>query len=453
MDPNISNQPGGPYQSTPVGGPSGETSTGSSLGTGYNTHDTLSKSDMATLATMVFFANYPILPPPGSINGNDSEGISGISSAKDFRMYVTLKMDEIKTQILDSWAKNLAEIQQQIRDELKSPRYLAWQEQNSPAFVANVEMQASVKALTNFQSYLNSLAPNDRIEEMDSNKQYMLRIGLINGLENYQQSVNTGSASAAEALPFVAAVMVIGSTFIGPLAAKPETAVAMSPEVQFMQSSINFFVPLIPGDVRAELGLLGALFALGALNLAAASNLVAKAGGEKAGDHELAINYAQNVINLMANGVLSSFAVGAMIDKMEGSNKMSDARKLELTSMIKIAIMANAVGALYKADTKWITGQEFLDLIDGKLHLTEKDANGNVTKYLLSKDIVEQLEQLLPLINKELTKITSGTERTKMRQALYEYMESNPDYKKMFSVNKSISGVFETTPYQPVSDK
>lgn len=455
---NISNyqQPGGNYQTTPAGGPQGTTEHGG-LHTGYSNKDTLSKSELETLAAMMFLANIPMLPFPANLveKGSDVAAIGGVTGTKnEFMMEIALKMDAIKVQILNGWQKNLEEIAKMTEQELKSPRYLAWQQQQSIAYVANVETQSAIKgSLASFQSFLNSLAPTDRIQEMDSNQQYMLRVGLANGLENYQQSVNSGSAAAAEALPFVAASMIIGGAFIGQFAAKPAIDAAANPHIQFMQDSINLFVPLIPSDMRAELGLLGALFASGALATAGASNLAELAKGGKApNDHELAIKYSENIVQLLNNGVISSFVLGSMKNKMDGTNPLSEERKQELLSMVKISLLTTVVGALYKANTKWITGQEFLDLIKGNMKLKEVDANGYVTKYLLSKESVEQLEKVLPMINAELNRLPPS-ERAKMEERLAQYMDTNPNFERFFDVNKSISSSFQSTPFQLINEK
>lgn len=453
-DSNISNYQQGVSGSVGgVSGVSGEDQ-GTTLQTGYSGKDTISKSQLEALAAMMFLANSPNLPSP---SGSNSEaGLAGISatSSKDFMMATTLQIDAIKQNILDSWQKNLEEISQQIKDEINSPQNQAKLYQQSPEYLATVESQSALKGASSFQSYLNSLAPSDRIDQMNANQEYMLRVGLANGLENYNKSSGSDSA-AAQAIPFVAAAMIIGPTFIGQFAAKTPAieAANANTQIQFMQTHFDQFSSLIPPDMRAELGLIGALFATVALNTAGASNLVERAkGGNKATDQELALKSAQNVINLMQNGVLSSFVIGSMVNKMEGSNKLSEERKQELASQVKISLMALAVGALYKSDAKWITGQEFLSLINGDMKLKEIDENGKVTKYLLSKEVVDQLEKLIPLISAELKSLTPA-ERSKAEKSLAKYMDSNPNFAGFFDVNKSVASLYQSTPAQQISEK
>lgn len=443
----------GPQQSGPDGAAPPSTQTG------YSKKDTIS-SIAAAEAAMMFFANFPSLSPPGDVN-QDASGIMGISgisslSPEEFKMAIALRMDEIITQVLNSWNKNLKEIEEQIKQELNSPRYLAWQQEHSAQYVASVETQSAIKGFSSYQSFLNTLAPADRIEEMNSNQEFMLRIGLIQGLENYKNSVDSGSANAAEALPFVAATMIIAPSLISHFAATTAPiGESVNLQVQFMKDTFQQFAPLFPPDVAGASSLIAALFGTSLVYSAAASSIGSSAKGEKSSPEEMAIKFSKEVVQFLQNEVLSNFLIGSMVNKMEGTNKMSDARKQELVVTIKVILLATAIGAIYKANTQWITGQEFLDLIDGKMHLTKTDPKTGEIEYLLSKDSVLELQKLIPLIQGELMNLKNASpgEYQKLRAALAQYMDSRPSYDRLFDINDSVSSVFQTAPYQPINEK
>lgn len=397
---------------------------------GSTTKDTIAKSEVeAAMLYLMYQAGVPLLPPP-AINASLHLGSHGIDYDTIASM-VNSAQDEICISMLNQWNKSLQEESERRREELNSPRYLAWQEMNSASYIANVETQASLKGkATDFHSFLNSLTPVDRLEEIQSNQNYTLRVGLANGLENYQQSVNSGDAGD---VPFVAACFVIGASFIGdftPILNTVSTGqLVINPQITFVKDTISQFQMMIPSDCRAELGLIGALFMTGAINYAETANVVSAAKGAKHDDKTLAKNYAEKIIELARSNVLDGFIGGMLVDKMEGSEKMSSERKSQLISIFKIIVLATAIGALYTADTKWITGKEFADLLKGDLKV----------------DPDSQLSILAQLINLELSKLPDD-ESLQMKAALFAYMDTHPSYKNFFDVKYAFEGVAQTLP-------
>lgn len=404
-----------------------------------STEDTIATSEVAGLLYLIYLANVPTLTPPAD-------------DYKTFSMAIELKLDKIKSDILDSWNKSLQEEAERIREELQSPRYRTWLEQHSPAYQANIEHQTVVKLGADFQSFLNSLAPIDRNEEMRLKQEYMLRIGLINGIENYKQSVNSGSISAAESLPFVAAIFVIGSTFISQLSsphpvlpAEISTPVigtsvpvaTLNPQLQFMQEVMGSYMTMIPCDCRAELGLIGSLFSIGALY----TSSLAAVGAGKPGDPKfLSEKYAEKIFQLIQSGLMNGFIQAAIIDKMEGSSKMSEARKAQMTAIVNVILIATAIGALVAAETKWMTGIDFNQLREGKF----KPLNEH------EKVVKEWLDKLLPLLERELNQL--GSHKGQMEDALFEYFDKRRSYESFFDIEDAVKSISQASAFQPVGE-
>lgn len=413
-DLNNSSTQFGVGQTTGVTGPIPTPKTGTN-----EVQDTISASE--AVASTVYIAGIPVLIPP-SEDFNVANILNGIGATQDSGLAV-LKfqnaIDQICLDMLDNWSRNLKEEAEKIKRKLESPDYIAQQQQHSSQFIAHQQEQTAIRMGADVQSYVNSLAPPDPSQVSQLIQQYSVRVDISQGVDSYLQDTKAGKTGALGVLPIVTAATLIGSVSV--LANFPN--VTASVEGGFMTGTFDNFVNMIPNDMRAELGLLGSMFAMGTLNYAEASNVADAASGKKTHSKQsLAENYASKVIQLAESNVLNGFIQSLFAKKTENGVPLSQEKMNELTAKLTIMLLSTCLGALYTAGTGWIDGEDFKGLLKSK----------GDDKSLESK--------IISLLNNELEKL-SPFEREKMVGALAKYMSKHPSFKSFFDIEKSVEGM------------
>lgn len=307
---------------------------------------------------------------------------------------LVLQGEEIKTSILKKWGENLKEIEEQVRELLKSPLYIQLQEirrKGDPQAknVSGIQGAASANAAAKGESfdYLSSL---DRLQV----------------LEKVPPSAEITSAPPAKegnpilVLPLAAALLAgvglsIGTATVS--ASNPLGGVfelVQKVQTLFPQVSVQDLIPIINLMVVAPIY-------YNSWN-EAVSNLKS---GERHNYVQTAQQFAKDVIKIVMD---PHFVKNTLISRMRGTENLSPEQQQRLTAMLKIVLIGVALSLLYSVEVGKVQGgkfggiepEELRDLILGKgTKPADPNKKMNLQEELtlsLIKRIHEQMELLSP---------------------------------------------------------
>lgn len=377
---------------------------------------TLSESQQV-VALMAVIAAFPTLPPPSVVLNNTNEleiskvsrgagspNISQVSAAAFVELFIEAK-NKIIMNMLDAWLKNIREIADRIQEEINSPKYQAWLEQQSPQYRAKIEFlspKGQQEAIIKSPEYLAYVASLQQTNEILSR--------LANGLDDYTQRVNLGTKTAVQALPFFASMFVSGVSAPLPgaviTAGTSQAKEVVSPGV-FEQVWKDASL-IIPGNAGVQLGWIAALIGAGLMNQTMVDTIPNFKPGTKPQQVDItdARVFAKNVIEILNNPEINLFVQAMVINKPEESLMMADPKKA--TAMVKAVLLAMALALVYRVEYGGISKVELEDMRNGKLTSTDELKNGLAG---LLRDYLSQL---------------SSVEQKLLKNALFDYLASKP---------------------------
>lgn len=231
-------------------------------------------------------------------------------------------------------------------------------------------------------------------------------------LEKMLQKVEVEGNLEKDTRVFELMAMLLVGTSLTSLALEPipisSPDFSMLPTIQQIQHVTMNIIPV--DEFRAELGLIGALFAASTLYrttwMTIAENQ-GKVGPKK--NATFAKNYAMDIQKLVEGKKLDHFVLNTCINAERSGKVLTDARIEQLTAMVKLVHLVSAIAVIYWIETKNLTAQEIADMISGKMQLPEKDIR----------------LPLLQLIQKQLALIPPE-EKQKVLRGLLEYIDSKP---------------------------
>ncbi len=338
---------------------------------GFTSQDTISNASIDAAAMMQFMttAQYPILMIP-----------STDVSADRIVLEASAKYHEIASAVLDAWSDSIKKL---ADDRIK--------QEKDPDYIAKLK------------------------DETDE------RLGLLDHLKNhisaYQKDIQFDNNNNVDTLSFVTSSLIITAAGIGVGVGVVDVAstsqVAVTPQIDSLGALATQTVGMFPGDMRAELGLIGTLMMTGAFYAANADQIADKQAGKPVDQMTLASRYANKILNLVGSDQLESMIKDVLGDRYDASS----------SAMVKVVMLTSSLAALYKADAQWITGQELTDLIKGNMAPANK---------------LEQ--QVVQSILAELSKMSDDQQNTVLT-ALGRYMDSNPKFESFFDIGNMLDQV------------
>jgi hypothetical protein len=383
--------------------------------------DTLTVAEQEQLMALYIMAGYPMLPPPSvDYQSNPSlQKLGGAALAGGIAMSFELQLQKIGQQVLDSWSASLQKQADELREYLNSDAYRIWQEKNAPTDQKRVE-ETTPSAASKLDSQQAEASP---IPRYDSSL-------LSENLARYSTLIKNKDPDAVGALPFAMTSLIIPATISsGILDTVSTRQVAVNPSVD--TTVYNNLVNGLPlgaqSDMRAELGLLGALFCMGALNYAEARNTTDALKGEKQhSQKQLAENYADKILTTVNNPNFDKFLAGMLTGKVDqAGNTVTQAQVNERIAIFKLVLLSTALMALYASEAKHITKEDF----DGMLNGTTQPRSQKET------DLINAFKGV-----RDSGKINSST-YTLLLQGLQDYADSNPDFKSFFKVDDAFQSI------------
>lgn len=330
---------------------------------------------------------------------------------------------DIMTNMLTAWVDSIRKIADQIEEELKSPKYQAFREIQSPAYIAKTErtttegINKTVAETPEYQSYVASLQ-----------QRYMVFNDIANGAENVIQGVSNDPSDASKAaLALITSSIVLGADFIGSNITVPDLGTARM-DITSFEKMTEQAVASVPNaaDFSAQLGLIGALFLVPTIYQAEAITRGAEEKGPPVRNWAFATVYDNLLRDRVKGHAIDDWIRGMVIGHLPKANISPD----KLIAMGKAILLSSALALYYRVEAGKMTGQEFLDMLDGKVKFEKAD---------------DPRHGLIALINGYLDQL-SPADRTSIRGALGKYMDSNPNIEHMLKSGRLFSGVFSQIP-------
>lgn len=380
------------------------------------TLDSLSPSEQQAILAY-FFSSNPTLQMPSYDPNNP--GVSPSISGIDFGMYTQAKLSQIGSAMLDKWSESLAQQAELQRQYLNSPAYQVWLDNNTATGVAR---QEAAKGGPEATQPGTSRIDNSALAEV---------------MSNYSTLVKNQDPAAVGALPFALATFVIPSMIGGGLtsgvvdvASTRQVAVNPSVDTSFF-NNVAQNAPVPQDDMRAELGLLGALFAGNTLRSAEAQNTLEALGGQKPHNaKQLAENYAAKIDDLINNPQFDQF-LGAIFSQRTNANNTGQVapqgKMEERIAVFKMVLLSTALMALYASEAKHMSRGDFLGMINGTTQ----------PKSDLEAKLVKSFQDIRD------SGLISAEAFNQMMDGLAAYADSNPDFKSFFNVDSAFKSISE----------
>jgi len=406
------------------------------------TVSTISKSEQEA-QSVIYNSALPTLIPPTVDLGNFSDfygsnsstlSISGTDAGLQFAMATEKKNHDIIMKILDGWLDNIQQMKKDYEDKINSPQYQQWLKTQSADYTATLNLTNAVQATPEYQSWVLSQMNLNPLQVPAFSHNEALNAGIINSLDNYVKNINPADSTNVITAGFVVASAILAAGVVGnPIVDPVQSNLPVDP----LQSQWAAVSQMVPSNMAAELGLIGSLFMVGVIYQATASNIAENAGtGDKPHKLDFAKEFAEKMLTLTGSPQFNLFVQGALVNKMNGSEALTDARRAELSSMVKIVLLATALAAYFKIEAGKNSEQEFLSMIRGD------PALGDIV--FPEGDVRAKLVQA---IRNQLNNLTDPAERTRILEALGEYIGTDPKIDSLIDPQAVFTGLLDTTPY------
>jgi hypothetical protein len=205
-----------------------------------------------------------------------------------------------------------------------------------------------------------------------------------------------------------------------------------------VSETIQQVVPMVPSDMRVELGLIGSLFASLLVYQAAAQTINQMGEGKVKKDAAFAKNFAERIIRLINDPEFQNLIRSVIILRTPEGEPISEERIEQIRAMLNFTLLYIAFAVKYKIETGHLTGKELADMIrdmlEGKI---PNDMKENDPRFALIKAMKGQID-LIP--HKEFKK---------MLQALQNYYDKNPNIDEMIRPSDVLQKVFASPKHFP----
>lgn len=344
---------------------------------------------------------------------------------------------DIILSMLDQWLDNIEESSQARKEELNSPAYRAFIETQSPAYIAKMQrdtpenMMLAIRSAPEFQQYISTLPPGDRAQEIAATRTESLRSGFTEAANGYLDRARSGDVNKV-LIPFMAASFIIGATMVAGAAPAAEVTGVESISTKSVDAVWAQFASVVPPNLQEASVLVVNLFATGLIFQAAAGGLgkATEAGGNQPQEFDKAFaqKFAQGVLQQVAGNEIRYSMIALMAQRFDGSQPVSHERIQQLVVFAKLVLLSMAIAALYKVETKRITGREFADMVLGKMVPRSKE----------EKELVKAFQDILNSLPNE--------EKMRILEVIIAYIDSDPDLEDLFDPTRVFKEVLMPIP-------
>lgn len=331
--------------------------------------DKLSKADQDLVIQYLLSAQSPVLAPPQTVFVS-SGSVDGISQVA---LQVEEKQHQIIIGMLDGWLKSIQELAERSKKE---------------------DEKKAIEGL--------AIAYHTYRHEMD-----------LQGNSNF---------------PLFAVGMIIVGTGVHQLL----TPVSESGKIDFnpvVDMYSKAFTPVI-GDLRPELGLIGAIYAAG-IKYFTMAEIASKSIGKnvRLKEGEFAKGYAENIVNLIGDPEFNAYLLAIVTRGIPPGVNLIQEQLQERMAMIRIVLLATALAMLYKSEAGKMTSLEFAAMLKGDIRFKAGDIRAT----------------LIAFIKANLNDLPPST-REVLLGGLLEYFDSDPAIDTLSDPAKVFAGIYGTLP-------
>lgn len=172
--------------------------------------------------------------------------------------------------------------------------------------------------------------------------------------EDYLKHIKKADNPSHFSNPFTTSSMfIVGTASLGTVSMQLHTENQSTVAYNAISDSMQQVIPQIggPGDMRAELGLIGALFATSAMLQA---SLLTVGGAEKSQgrsvDLQYAMAYSGRLIACCEDPAFNAYLMSLVVHHMEGSEAATPEQMKSWISMVKIGMLLSALALFYQSE-------------------------------------------------------------------------------------------------------
>lgn len=230
--------------------------------------------------------------------------------------------------------------------------------------------------------------------------------------------------------------LIIAASFMG--AAGASSAVG---GLQFhsITDAIQQMQAFIPSDMRAELGLIGAYYAMmAAFQLAiinpALSKLEGSSQAQKTAEADKARRYAMMILGMVGDPRFHAFLVVRVVGRMQHADQLTPEQKTQLAVIVKVVLLMTALALVYKKETGKITSTEIAAYL----------VPGNIMK-----TAPEDVKAQLVLMIKANLALLPAEQQMKVLDGVLAYFDTDPKVDDLLdpaTVFEKILGSSTSTP-------
>lgn len=367
--------------------------------------DDIAKSE-AVAEAMFSMPSTPILATPPA---------SGAAIVASISASYSDSYQQTTTALLTAWVNNIREENDRIARDITSSNYQAKVGATSPEHYAKLQQSSPAE--------IEKMAASSPEYQAQLQQAIISVNSLANSVDDYIKKVGQKDSGAISILPLMGAIAISAVSTIANLIS-PVQSTSMD---SISQKVIN----AVGGEAASELGLLGSLFTVGLIQQTTALGVTK--GDEATNPKDFSKNFGANLVTLISSGQIDHFVSTMLIPKMKGAGAITEQRKAELASIVKIILLSGSLAFMYKADTKWITGGEFKSLLDGSMEITGSQA------------MIWLKTTHINLINAYMNTL-SPSEKVRLTNALENFMDQNPSTESLLKPAQLFAGLLETTP-------
>jgi len=301
--------------------------------------------------------------------------------------------------------------------------------------IADVEETKHQIIITMLDTWLKSV--HEQAQESKKADQRRAIEGISIAYHTYMHQIDT---SYDPNFPIISVGLILGTLGIHQaILPSPQTETAINPVAQMSQTAI----PPVLGDMRAELGLIGAMTMYGYI-LQYGTNaeyIKTAATGKELDPQSMAQRYGDNVMSVVNDPEFNNFITAIFTQNTAKGETLSQESKNQALATVKIILLASALQAYYLAETGSFSGKEFNGMLDfkaaGSIVLNDNDPR---------LKFIYEIQKYMDPEN------MSDLQRSNLRTALTKYFDDFTQAQKERAMNtltnpsKVLAGVYAAMP-------
>ncbi|MCB1112892.1 MAG: hypothetical protein KDK72_09595 [Chlamydiia bacterium] len=375
---------------------------------------------------------YSVLSSPLSLTDAEESAVNA------FSIEMSLEYQNVVSEMLDAWNKNIQDINEQQQEELRSTAEIARQYRISALGRAHVEnneninTENQVRNATEFNVFVRSLPPEMREEVIYSQAQialdnYLHSLGggiggmeVSDALREGLTKVMVGAVVAGFALDFAVASLYDPST----------TQVAVNPAIDSLQSNSHMLNSLSSQLQEATLLTINLFVTQAAFaSVALSFKITNEGGGEQIHDRTTAEQYADRIVQMIGSDGFTTNLNNILADKIPNYNEMSQDDKTQLFYMVKVGMLVSALAVLYQVDTSAnMIDADLAAMLSGEADIPEGSKEAEVLQAL--RGVLYSTE-------------VPPDARVSLIESILAYLDSKPDLSSLFQPQEAIGGLLD----------